>query len=33
MADRRASLMSPRMERLLDRVDSKFTSVTLSSVS
>jgi len=26
----RASLMTPRMEELLERVDSKFTLVTLS---
>jgi len=32
MAERRASLMTPRMERLLDRVDSKFTLVTLSAM-
>ena len=32
MADRRASLMNPRMERLLDRVDSKFTLVTLAAM-
>ena len=32
MADRRASLMDPRMEHLLHRVDSKFTLVTLSSM-
>src|SRR5436853_2987511 len=31
MAERRASLMEPRMEQLLDRVESKFTLVTLSS--
>jgi DNA-directed RNA polymerase subunit omega len=31
MADRRASLMEPRMEKLLARVDSKFTLVTLSA--
>ena len=31
MAERRASLMEPRMERLLERVDSKFTLVTLSA--
>ncbi len=31
MADRRASLMEPRMETLLDRVDSKFTLVTLAA--
>ncbi len=32
MAERRASLMQPRMERLLDRVDSKFTLVTLAAM-
>src|SRR5262245_48593096 len=32
MADRRASLMEPRMEYLLDRVDSKFTLVTLAAL-
>jgi DNA-directed RNA polymerase subunit omega len=32
MAERRASLMEPRMERLLDRVDSKFTLVTLAAM-
>ena len=32
MADRRASLMDPRMEHLLDRVDSKFTLVTLAAM-
>jgi DNA-directed RNA polymerase subunit omega len=31
MAERRASLMEPRMERLLDRVGSKFTLVTLAA--
>jgi DNA-directed RNA polymerase subunit omega len=31
MAERRASLMQPRMETLLDRVDSKFTLVTLAA--
>jgi DNA-directed RNA polymerase subunit omega len=31
MPDRRASLMEPRMERLLDRVGSKFTLVTLAA--
>jgi DNA-directed RNA polymerase subunit omega len=29
--ERRANLMEPRMEDLLERVDSKFTLVTLSS--
>ena len=29
MAERRTSLMTPRMESLLERVDSKFTLVTL----
>ncbi len=29
--DRRATLMDPRMEHLLDRVDSKFTLVCLSA--
>jgi DNA-directed RNA polymerase subunit omega len=32
MAERRASLMTPRMEQLLERVDSKFTLVTLSAM-
>jgi DNA-directed RNA polymerase subunit omega len=32
MAERRASLMDPRMERLLDRVESKFTLVTLAAM-
>ena len=32
MYDRRASLMEPRMEYLLDRVDSKFTLVTLAAL-
>lgn len=32
MADRRASLMDPRIEQLLERVDSKFTLVTLSAM-
>ena len=32
MAERRASLMEPRMERLLDRVGSKFTLVTLAAM-
>ncbi|MFN8036031.1 MAG: DNA-directed RNA polymerase subunit omega [Acidimicrobiia bacterium] len=31
MAERRQTLMDPRMEHLLDRVDSKFTLVTLSA--
>src|SRR5947209_14411250 len=31
MAERRASLMEPRTESLLDHVDSKFTLVTLAS--
>lgn len=31
MPDRRASLMEPRIEDLLERVDSKFTLVTLAS--
>ena len=31
MAERRASLMEPRTESLLDRVDSKFTLVTLAA--
>jgi len=32
MPDRRASLMDPRMEHLLHRVDSKFTLVTLAAL-
>ena len=32
MADRRASLMEPRLEQLMHRVDSKFTLVTLASM-
>jgi len=32
MAERRASLMTPRMESLLDQVDSKFTLVTLAAM-
>ena len=32
MPDRRASLMEPRMEHLLERVDSKFTLVTLAAM-
>jgi DNA-directed RNA polymerase subunit omega len=32
MAERRASLMEPRMEELLTRVGSKFTLVTLASM-
>src|SRR5882724_11191453 len=32
MPERRASLMTPRMESLLERVDSKFTLVTLSAM-
>jgi len=32
MAERRASLMEPRMEHLLERVDSKFTLVTLAAM-
>src|SRR5438876_8007455 len=32
MAERRASLMDPRMERLLQRVNSKFTLVTLAAM-
>jgi DNA-directed RNA polymerase subunit omega len=32
MADRRASLMDPRIEQLMAKVDSKFTLVTLSSM-
>ena len=31
MAERRANLMEPRMELLLDRVGSKFTLVTLAA--
>jgi DNA-directed RNA polymerase subunit omega len=31
MVERRASLMEPRMERLLDQVGSKFTLVTLAA--
>jgi DNA-directed RNA polymerase subunit omega len=31
MADRRITLMEPRMEGLLDKVDSKFTLVTLAA--
>jgi len=31
MAERRPSLMQPKLENLLDHVDSKFTLVTLSS--
>jgi DNA-directed RNA polymerase subunit omega len=31
MTERRHTLMDPRMEKLLDRVDSKFTLVTLSA--
>jgi DNA-directed RNA polymerase subunit omega len=31
MTERRATLMEPRMERLLDRVDSKFTLVSLAA--
>jgi DNA-directed RNA polymerase subunit omega len=31
MAERRASLMDPRIEQLMSKVDSKFTLVTLSS--
>src|SRR5271169_2546872 len=31
MAERRASLMEPRMEHLLDEVGSKFTLVTLAA--
>jgi DNA-directed RNA polymerase subunit omega len=31
MAERRASLMDPRIEQLMGKVDSKFTLVTLSS--
>jgi DNA-directed RNA polymerase subunit omega len=32
MAERRSSLMEPRMEHLLARVDSKFTLVTLAAM-
>lgn len=32
MVERRTSLMEPRMEELLDKVDSKFTLVTLSAM-
>ena len=32
MAERRASLMQPRVEYLMDRVDSKFTLVTLAAM-
>jgi DNA-directed RNA polymerase subunit omega len=32
MPERRADLMEPRMEELLDRVGSKFTLVTLASM-
>ena len=32
MPERRASLMEPRMEHLLERVDSKFTLVTLAAM-
>ena len=32
MAERRASLMDPRLEQLMSRVDSKFTLVTLASM-
>src|SRR4249919_1952122 len=32
MAERRTSLMTPRMESLLERVDSKFALVTLSAM-
>jgi DNA-directed RNA polymerase subunit omega len=32
MPDRRASLMEPRMESLMARVDSKFTLVTLAAM-
>src|SRR5690349_20372297 len=31
MAERRVTLMEPRMEQLLDKVDSKFTLVTLAA--
>jgi DNA-directed RNA polymerase subunit omega len=32
MAERRASLMQPRVEDLMEQVDSKFTLVTLSAM-
>jgi DNA-directed RNA polymerase subunit omega len=32
MAERRASLMQPRVEDLMDKVDSKFTLVTLAAM-
>lgn len=32
MADRRPSLMEPRIEQLMGRVDSKFTLVTLAAM-
>jgi DNA-directed RNA polymerase subunit omega len=32
MAERRASLMEPRIEQLMGQVDSKFTLVTLSAM-
>lgn len=32
MAERRATLMEPRMEHLLSRVESKFTLVTLAAM-
>ena len=32
MADRRASLMDPRIEQLMAKVDSKFTLVTLAAM-
>src|SRR4051812_36746380 len=32
MAERRASLMQPRVEDLMDQVDSKFTLVTLAAM-
>jgi DNA-directed RNA polymerase subunit omega len=32
MAERRASLMQPRVEDLMNRVDSKFTLVTLAAM-
>ena len=32
MADRRASLMNPKLEELISHVDSKFTLVTLSAM-
>ncbi len=32
MPERRASLMQPKLEELLDKVDSKFTLVTLSAM-